>query len=456
MRFRKNRRGYFLPTTTTNSRNPHRLGKRRRYLRSLVGVKITSVTLSCIVALLAGCAGTNVAPSGSNNAADFKACMLMGSVEESASNQLADQALEDVKKRLGITVLKEQVSADQQLHQAIAAQISQNCNVIIGVGDQFVSAMQSEAKYHRDRQFAVFVSAEEQTNAVRNNFSIIKFDYNQVAFVAGYLAAGTSASRQVGVIAGHESAVTRQLVSAFVQGVSYFNQQAKASQRVRVSNANRDGQTVFLGDSPSSEQLQDAVEQRLEAENDVIFLANEASDSAVLEVVRKYNRARQKASATPTLSSESNGDQANGLQGSSESQVPLTLLESGENIQETSSAARQVQTSDALNAVTVIWHGTQENPAPAEEGLPILTALTPEFSTMLLKTVEAAKQHLFSQNSTQVIANYQTQGVSLSPFEQFDSTVPNKVKRAIQTLQEHFKAGSLEVEMLDSAGQAPQ
>ncbi len=59
-----------------------------------------------ITLALAGCAGTNVAPTGYINAADFRTCLLtLGKGEVGSINASAVAALNDGKKRLGVAAL---------------------------------------------------------------------------------------------------------------------------------------------------------------------------------------------------------------------------------------------------------------------------------------------------------------------------------------------------------------
>ena len=121
-------------------------------------MKFFRQTIALLIAALAlaGCAGTNVAPSGYINAADFRTCLLtLGKGGVGSINASAITALKDGQKRLGVAARRSTLDSPAKIEKAIARDISANCSLIIGVGEAFVEPLMEQAKYHRSRNFAL-------------------------------------------------------------------------------------------------------------------------------------------------------------------------------------------------------------------------------------------------------------------------------------------------------------
>ena len=137
---------------------------------------------------LSACAGTNVAPAGYINAADFRTCLLtLGKGGAGSINANAVTALNDGKKRLGVASRRTNVDSAAQIEKAIARDISVNCSLIIGVGEAFVEPLMEQAKYHRARHFALLLPPGTTAQASRENLAIITYDLSQPAYVAGFI-----------------------------------------------------------------------------------------------------------------------------------------------------------------------------------------------------------------------------------------------------------------------------
>lgn len=101
------------------------------------------------------------------------------------------------------------VDSPEKIEKAIARDISINCSLIIGVGEAFVEPLMNQAKYHRARHFALLLPPGATAQATRDNVAIVTYDLSQPAYVAGFIAAGTSASGQVAAIAGAKTGLTK-------------------------------------------------------------------------------------------------------------------------------------------------------------------------------------------------------------------------------------------------------
>lgn len=76
---------------------------------------------------------------------------------------------------------------------------------------------------------------------------------------------------------------------------------------------------------------------------------------------------------------------------------------------------------------------------------PILTSIVPDLSQAMIFLIEDARKDKFATNSTQILGSYKNGWVGLSPFYEYDSTVPNEVKKMAKTIEEEFRQETLKL-----------
>lgn len=403
---------------------------------------------------LSACAGTNVAPTGYINAADFRTCLLtLGEGGTGSINDKAITALEDGKKRLGVASRHTSLDSPKEIEKAIARDISANCSLIIGVGEAFVKPLMEQAKYHRARHFALLLPPGTTAQATRENLAVITYDLSQPAYVAGFIAAGTSASGQVAAIAGAKNELNQALLSAFAQGVARYNaEQLGEDAKAVKANVNTFGSGLYLGDNVDDAQLTSQVETLINQGSDVIFFAQGAQGGGGIKAIVKANEEKLKAAqeaaesaktaaSSPSSSPESSASPSEKEHSSAiptESSIPVA----------TPSVTTSISQSDALGTITAIWyltngHETQTKVAGSKP--PILTSIVPDLSQAMISLIEDARKDKFATNSTQILGSYNNGWVGLSPFYEYNSTVPNEVKKMAKTIEEEFRQGTLKL-----------
>lgn len=383
-----------------------------------------------------------MAPTGYINAADFRTCLLtLGKGETGSINSSAISALNDGKKRLGVAAHRSMVDSPEKIEEAIARDISINCSLIIGVGEAFVEPLMNQAKYHRARHFALLLPPGATAQATRDNVAIVTYDLSQPAYVAGFIAAGTSASGQVAAIAGAKNRTNQTLLAAFAKGVARYNteQAEKNSQAVKV-NAKANGNGLYLGEKTSAPQVKSNVETLIKQGADVIFFAEGVQNPAGLSAISKENQDREKAAKAAAEARESaqpDGEPASNSPSES----------TGESNPSPEPTA-VVPENDAVGSVTAIWYltdGHQTQSSPAGKNPPVLTSIVPDLSQAMISLIEQARKDRYAANSTQILGTYKNGWVGLTPFYEYDSTVPNKVKKKSQTIEEEFRQGTLKL-----------
>ncbi|WP_122820431.1 BMP family lipoprotein [Varibaculum vaginae] len=401
-----------------------------------------AIVLLVSALVLAGCAGTNVAPAGYINAADFRTCLLtMGKGEAGSINASAISALNDGKKRLGVAEHRRTVESPAKIDKAIAHDISINCSLIIGVGEAFVEPLMEQAKYHRARHFALLLPPGTTAQATRENLAVITYDLSQPAYVAGFIAAGTSASGQVAVIAGEKNPTNQTLLTAFAKGVARYNteQNTKNSSAVK-ANVKPGGKGLYLGKKPPVSQIKSRVEGLVKQGADVIFFAEGVQSPAGLAVIAKANQDREKAfEATEEGTKNVEPDSGD---------LKLSPSESNEKTIASPTVTERPQENDAVGSITAIWYLTDGHETQANslgQNPPVLTSVVPDLSQAMISLIEQARKDRFASNSTQILGTYKNGWVRLAPFYEYDSTVPNEVKKKSQIIEEEFRQGTLKI-----------
>ncbi len=396
------------------------------------------ITALGVTLALAGCAGTNVAPTGYINAADFRTCLLtLGKGEAGSINASAVSALNDGKKRLGVATRHRTLDSPAKIEKAITGDISANCSLIIGVGEAFVEPLMKQAKYHRARHFALLLPPGTTAQATRENVAIVSYDLSQPAYVAGFIAAGTSASGQVGAVAGENNQTNKTLISAFTQGVARYNlEQEKTNNEAVKVGVLPGGNKFYLGANADGNKVKTQTESLIKQGADVIFFAEGAQSPGALEAITKANTDKEMAAKAAAAAAAEAAKRA-ATQSASPTPAPSSTTPTA-----------STKESDAVGTITAIWyltdgHETQNGVAGGKP--PILTSIVPDVSKAMTSLIEEARKDRYASNSTQILGTYKNGWVGLTPFYEYGSTVPNKVKNNSQIIEEEFRQGTLKL-----------
>ena len=186
----------------------------------LVAAAALTVTACGSTAGSTSAASTGAAAGGSH--ADFSACLMISDtgIADHSFNQSAWAAMTEAKSKLGITVkyLAQSGSID---FATIGAQFVQDaCSMIIGVGFDTATTIDTLAKQNPTIKFAVIDStlSTPEPNAVS-----LTYETDQAGFLGGYLAAGMSKSGTVGVYGNEAIPPVELYMTGYVYGVQYYN-----------------------------------------------------------------------------------------------------------------------------------------------------------------------------------------------------------------------------------------
>jgi basic membrane protein A len=161
-------------------------------------------------------------------AMDYTACMVSdeGGFDDASFNQSGFEGLKRAETDLGITV-KTAESADPGAYVGnVDSMVQEGCNLIIGVGFALEDAIQAAAEANTDIDFALVDSAFSDADfapVTYDNAKPLLFNTQEAAFLAGYLAAGTSKTGTVATYGGMPFPSVTIFMDGFSDGITQYN-----------------------------------------------------------------------------------------------------------------------------------------------------------------------------------------------------------------------------------------
>ncbi len=193
------------------------------------------IALAATASLLAaGCASededaSNGDSGGSAGNGDVVVCQVTdtGGVDDRSFNQTANEGLKRAEEELGVkgNVLESKGEADFEPN--LKAFVDQGCDLIIPVGFLLDAATQASAKDNPDQKYAIvdvdFFDTEAEEDVTLDNVEELTFATDQAAFLAGYLAAGSTKTGKVGTFGGIDIPTVTIFMNGFLAGVQQYN-----------------------------------------------------------------------------------------------------------------------------------------------------------------------------------------------------------------------------------------
>ena len=209
-------------------------------------VKIAAAVFAVAALGLAGCGGSTTtaessaapaasaaasAPAASEPAAAVqKACEVtdVGGVDDKGFNQKAYKGVTDAADQLGVEAIVLESQAETDYEPNIQAFVDQGCNIIVTVGFLLGDATMTAANANPDIPFTIVDYAygdnEDGTPMIANNNVLGQiFNTDEAAFLAGYLAAGTTKTGKVGTFGGINIPPVTIFMDGFYFGVQKYN-----------------------------------------------------------------------------------------------------------------------------------------------------------------------------------------------------------------------------------------
>jgi basic membrane protein A and related proteins len=155
-------------------------------------------------------------------AADFSACQVTdtGGIDDNSFNQTAWKGVLDAQDKLGVAGRYLESQAETDYEANINSLVGGDCDIIITVGFLLGDATQKAALANPDQKFSI---VDYSYDPVIPNVLGQVYSTDQAAFLAGYLAAGTTKSGVVGTFGGINIPPVTIFMDGFVRGVAHYN-----------------------------------------------------------------------------------------------------------------------------------------------------------------------------------------------------------------------------------------
>lgn len=198
---------------------------------------------------------TSAAPSDSAAASvDYKACMVSdaGGFDDNSFNESGFDGLKQAETELGIQINTAESSDENDFGPNIDAMVADGCDMIITVGFLLGDATAAAATANPDVNFALIDSAVDPELP---NVKPILFETDQAAFLAGYVAAGTSESGTLGTYGGINIPPVSIFMNGLLAGTNYFNAETGGDVKVLGWDGENGSFVDNFDDAPKSQTI---------------------------------------------------------------------------------------------------------------------------------------------------------------------------------------------------------
>lgn len=239
-------------------------------------IRIGAVVAASALALAACSSAPEEAPTtsatGDSTAApaesvDYKSCMVsdFGGFDDKSFNQSGFDGLKRAETELGVEINTAESKSDADYTGNIDQMIADGCDLIITVGFYLADATAAAATANPDVNFALVDAAVDPELP---NLKPILFETDQAAFLAGYVAAGTSESGTIGTFGGQAIPSVTIFMNGFLAGANYFNSETGGDVSVLGWDGENGSFSESFDDTPKGQAI---AEGMLEQGADIIM-----------------------------------------------------------------------------------------------------------------------------------------------------------------------------------------
>ena len=316
-------------------------------------------------------------------AADFVGCMVTdeGGVDDKSFNQSAFEGLVAAQEAGVIAdpnVVESNAGADYEPN--VQSMVAEDCGLIVTVGFLLADTTAAAAEANPDEQFSIVDFIWEEPI---ENVKPLVFNTHEAAFLAGYLAAGQTATGAVGTWGGAKLPTVTIFMDGFYDGVQHYNEVKGTDVEVLGWNKeSQDGQ--FVGDFSNTTLALQISENLIDQGADILLPV-----------------------AGPL------GEQA-----------AIAARDAGET--------------------SVIWVDVDGYETVPDYNDLILTSVMKGIAVAVETATTDAAQGNFSNEP--FIGTLENDGVGLAPYHDFEDAVPQELKDEVEQLKEQIISGEITVE----------
>jgi basic membrane protein A len=233
---------------------------------SMAGV----ATAGAAALLLTGCgAAPDAGSSATQTASNYTGCIVSdsGGFDDQSFNQSSWEGLKKAEKDLGIKVNQVESKTNNDFEPNLRAMVTAGCNLTVTVGFLLGDATKAQATANPDKHFAII---DFGYDAPVSNVKPIIYDTAQAAFLAGYLAAGTTKTGTVATFGGIKIPTVTIFMDGYADGVKYYNEQKGKDVKVLGwDKAKQDGS--FTGDFEKQDKGKQFTQNFLDQGADIVM-----------------------------------------------------------------------------------------------------------------------------------------------------------------------------------------
>jgi len=349
-------------------------------------------TAGAAALMLSGCGSAPSAPSGTGSAtkSDYTACMVSdsGGFDDKSFNQSGYEGLQAATKNFGIQEKHVQSKADTDYDPNLRSMVQQGCKLTVTVGFLLGDATKAIATANPNTHFAII---DYNDPTFPKNVKPIVYDTAQAAFLAGYLAAGTTKTGKVATFGGLNIPTVTIFMDGFADGVKYYNQ--KKGKSVQLLGWDKDKQDgTFVGDFKQIDKGKVLTQGFLDQGADIVLPVagpvGSGTGSAIIEAKAKGKDAK------------------------------------------------------------LIWVDSDGYLTAPDYKSVILTSVQKKMATAVETVIKDDKDAKF--DSSPYVGTLDNGGVALAPFHDLDSVVPADMKSELDQLKKDIISGTIKVESKSS------
>ena len=233
---------------------------------------------------LAGCgAAPDSSGDSSAQASDFKGCIVSddGGFQDRSFNQSSYEGLKAAEEHKGIKISQAESQSETEFEPNLTSMAQQGCNLTVSVGFLLADTTKKVAEANPDKHFAIV----DDNSIKADNVKPIVYNTAEAAFLAGYLAAGSSETGKVATYGGMDIPTVTVFMDGFSDGVKYYNEKNKKD--VKVLGWNKDSQNgTFLSSFQDSSKAKTVTQNLVGDGADVVLpVAGQAAQGTVDAVV---------------------------------------------------------------------------------------------------------------------------------------------------------------------------
>ncbi len=209
--------------------------------------------------------------------AGFTACELTsaGGIDDKSFNASAYAGLTRAQTELGVepSVIESQSESDYAPN--IDMLIDKGCDLIVTIGFPIAGATFQAAREHPDQKFAIVdvgpIDPETQERVELDNVRELGFATDEAAFLAGYLAAGMSATGTIGTFGGQDIPPVTRFMDGFWAGIAKYVLDGRGNVRLIGWDPSNPAAGLFTGDFVNLDAGRTAAERLIGEGADVIL-----------------------------------------------------------------------------------------------------------------------------------------------------------------------------------------